>query len=80
MSSAGGGNIYSARLPEGLSGRTFGQRQTQFGRRFGATVIAVRQGDGLSVSPAWDTPIQADAVLYYVADHRLDESQLSQTR
>ncbi len=80
MSSAGSGNTYSARLPAGLAGRTFGECQTQFGRRFGATVIAVRQGGGLSVSPAWDTPIQAGAVLYYVADHRIDESQLSQTR
>ncbi|MCA1672806.1 MAG: NAD-binding protein [Actinobacteria bacterium] len=80
MSSAGSGNTYSARLPKGLSGQTFGECQMQFGRRFGATVIAVRQGDGLAVSPAWDTLIQAGAVLYYVADHRIDESRLSQTR
>jgi len=80
MSSAGSGNTYSARLPDGLSGRTFGECQTQFGTRFGATVIAVRHGDGLSVSPAWDTPIQTGAVLYYVADRRIDESRLSFTR
>jgi voltage-gated potassium channel len=80
MSSAGSGNTYSARLPAGLAGRTFGECQTQFGKRFGATVIAVRQGDGLAVSPAWDTPIQDGAVLYYLADHRIDESRLAQTR
>jgi len=80
MTSAGGGNTYSAQLPENLSGRTFGECQTHFGRRFGATVIAVRQADALSVSPAWDTPIQSGAVLYYVADRRIDGSQLSLTR
>lgn len=80
MSSAGSGNTYSVRLPAGLAGRTFGECQTQFGKRFGATVVAVRQESGLSVSPAWDAPVQTGAVLYYVADHRIDESRLSQTR
>ena len=80
MSSAGSGNTYSARLPGSFPGRTFGQCQTQFGQHFGATLIAVRQGDGLLVSPAWDTPIEAGAVLYYLAEHRIDEARLASTR
>lgn len=80
MSSAGSGNTYSARLPDALSGRTFGQCQTHFGTRFSATVIAVRHGEGLSVSPPWDTPLHAGAVLYYVADRRIDENRLALPR
>lgn len=76
MSSTGSGNTYSARLPESLLGWTFGECQIHFGRHFGATLIAARQGDGLLVSPGWNTPIQAGAVLYYVAAHRIDESRL----
>ena len=80
MSSAGSGNTYSARLPGSLPGRTFGQCQTQFGQRFGATVIAVRQEGALLVSPAWETPIEAGAVLYYVAEQRIDEARLASAR
>lgn len=72
MSSGGGGNTYSLRLPESLAGQSFGECQTRFGREHGATVIAVRQGDGMAVSPAWDEPLQRDAVLYYLADRRID--------
>lgn len=77
MTSAGSGNTYSARLPESLAGRTFGQCQTHFGERFGATVLAVRQGEGLLVSPAWGTVLDAGALLYYVADRRVEPSQLA---
>ncbi len=77
MSSAGSGNTYSARLPNSLPARTFGQCQMQFGQHFAATLIAVRQGDGLLVSPRWETPIDAGAVLYYVAEHRIDEARLA---
>jgi voltage-gated potassium channel len=79
MSSAGSGNTYSTPLPESLSGRTFGECQTQFGRCFSATVLAVREGDRLSLSPAWDRPVQAGAVLYYVATHRIEEIRLPPT-
>jgi len=80
MSSTGSGNTYSARLPDSLPGRTFGECQTHFGRHFGATLLAVRQGDGLQVSPGWDTPIQPGALLYYVAAQRIDQNRLAQTR
>jgi voltage-gated potassium channel len=72
MTSAGSGNTYSVRLPESLAGRSFGQCQTHFGERFGATVLAVRQRKRLLVSPAWDTALDAGALLYYVADRRIE--------
>lgn len=80
MSSAGSGNTYSARLPGSLSGATFGQCQTHFGRHFGATVIAVRDEDGLQVSPRWDLAVRGGALLYYLATHRIDESRLATAR
>jgi voltage-gated potassium channel len=80
MSSAGSGNTYSARLPDSLSGATFGQCQTHFGRHFGATVIAVRDEDGLQVSPRWDLAVRGGALLYYLAAHRIDESRLATAR
>lgn len=80
MSSAGSGNTYSARLPASLSGATFGQCQTHFGRHFGATVIAVRDEDGLQVSPRWDLAVRGGALLYYLAAHRIDESRLATAR
>ncbi len=75
MSSAGRGNTYSQRLPETLAEQSFGECQTRFGREYGATVIAVRQAGRMMVSPAWDEPLQRDAVLYYLADHRIDTAR-----
>ena len=72
MSSGGHGNTYSTRVPAGFGHSTFGECQTWFGRTHGATVLAVRDGDGLVVSPGWDRPVPAGATLYYVAAERLD--------
>ncbi len=77
MSSGGGGNTYSVRLPQALSGQEFGACQQRFGRDFGATVIAVRQDGAMKVSPAWDAPLREGAVLYYLAGERIDESRLA---
>ena len=65
MSSGGHGNTYSMRVPAGFAHATFGDCQTWFGRTHGATVLAVRDSDGLVVSPPWDRPVPAgdDAVL-----------------
>jgi voltage-gated potassium channel len=76
MTSGGHGNTYSARLPSGLAGVTFGECQTLFGQRHGATVIAVREPRGLLVSPAWETPLGPDAVLYYLAAERIKDPTL----
>lgn len=80
MSSGGGGNTYSVQLPESLSGSTFGECQMHFGRRFGATVIAVRSAGRVAVSPRWDAAVEARATLYYLAEQRIDESDLAPSR
>jgi voltage-gated potassium channel len=77
MSSRGGGNTYSVRLPDRLSGATFGECQTHFGRRFGATLIAVRSQGRVVVSPGWDAVVEDAATLYYLAEQRIDESDLA---
>lgn len=80
MSSGGHSNTYSVRLPQGFPHATFGDCQTHFGRTFGATLLAVRTGDGLVVSPPWDQPVDAETTLYYVAGKRIDVSRLAATR
>ena len=80
MSSGGGGNTYSVQLPESLSGSTFGECQMHFGRRFGATVIAIRSAGRVVVSPRWDAAVEAGTTLYYLAEQRIDESDLASFR
>ncbi|MCZ7415422.1 ion channel [Streptomyces sp. WMMC897] len=77
MDSAGCGNTYSVRLADGQGGRTFGDWQAHFGRRFAATVVAVRQDGRMAVSPPWAEPVHAGAVLYYVSQKRVDAAQLA---
>jgi voltage-gated potassium channel len=76
MSEGGSGNTYSVRLPRDFAHSTFGDAQSHFGRAFGATVIAVRTGDGVVVSPSWDQPLTEGATLYYVARARIDPGRL----
>lgn len=73
MSSGGAGNTYSAELPKSLSGNTFGECQMHFGRQYGATVIALRAGGRVLVSPPWDTAVESGSTLYYLAEHRIDQ-------
>jgi len=77
MSSGGHGNTYSMRVPPGFAHTTFGDCQTWFGRTHGATVLAVRDGDGLRVSPPWDRPVHEGTTLYYVAAERIDAQRTS---
>jgi voltage-gated potassium channel len=77
MSSGGGGNTYSMTVPSGFPHATYGDCQTHFGRTFGATVLAVRDGDGLRVSPPWETPVPPGTTVYYVAEQRIDTSRLA---
>jgi len=77
MSSGGHGNTYSMAIPAGFGHATFGDCQTHFGRSFGATVLAVRDGDGLKVSPPWETPVSRGMTLYYVAAERVDVARLA---
>ncbi|MGY1747522.1 ion channel [Blastococcus sp. SYSU D00695] len=77
MTSGGHGNTYSARVPERTALATVGDVATQLGRRFGATLLAVRGPDGeLRVSPPWDVPVPSGTTLYYVARERLDGERL----
>jgi voltage-gated potassium channel len=80
MSAGGHGNTYSVALPAGFPLATFGDCQTHFGRTYRATLLAVRTGETLLVSPAWDEPIGNGATLYYIADQRIDSSRLSAAR
>jgi voltage-gated potassium channel len=80
MSSGGHGNTYSARIPAGFPHTTYGDCQTWFGRTFGATVLALRAGDGLVVSPPWDRPVPEGSTLYYVAADRIDPARLTAAR
>jgi voltage-gated potassium channel len=76
MSSGGHGNTYSVRLPPGRGFASFGDCQVHLGRTFGATVLAVRTGAGLVVSPPWDTPVPDGATLYYVGRSRIGADEL----
>ena len=80
MSSGGHGNTYSLRLPDGHSFATFGDCQVHLGRRFGATVLAVRDDEGLTVSPPWERRVPAGTMLYYVAGRRIASRELAGTR
>jgi voltage-gated potassium channel len=80
MSSGGHGNTYSLRVPADFGHRTFGDCQTWFGRTFAATLLALRTGRELLVSPPWDTPVPVDATLYYVAAERIDARRLAAGR
>ena len=77
MSSRGHGNTYSATLPAGSADRTVGEYQTFLGRTFGATLLAVRDQGGLTVSPPWDRVLAAGTTVYYVAAKRLDPGALA---
>jgi len=72
MSSGGHGNTYSATLPAGFPHRTVGGCQEWLGRTFGATLLAVRDGSELVVSPPWDAALPAGTTVYYVASSRID--------
>ncbi|MCZ2807580.1 ion channel [Modestobacter sp. VKM Ac-2983] len=80
MSSHGHGNTYSVRLPAGHRLGTFGDCQVRFGQAFGATVLALRGPDGLTVSPAWETPVADGTTLYYVGRRRIDAGELLAAR
>jgi voltage-gated potassium channel len=77
MSSGGHGNTYSMRVPAGFPHGSFGDCQTWFGRTFGATLLALRNSDGLVVSPRWETPVPEGTTLYYVAPQRIDDARLA---
>ncbi|MCZ2813141.1 ion channel [Modestobacter sp. VKM Ac-2979] len=80
MSSHGHGNTYSVQLPSGHRLGTFGDCQVRFGQAFGATVLALRGPAGLTVSPAWDTPVGDGTTLYYVGRRRIEAGEVLSAR
>jgi voltage-gated potassium channel len=77
MTAGGHGNTYSTQVPAASRLATAGDVQTRLGRRFGATLLAVRSAEGeLVVSPPWDRPVQPGTTLYYVARERLGAERL----
>jgi voltage-gated potassium channel len=74
MSTGGHGNTYSLTVPSGFPHRTVGDAQTWLGRSHSATLLAVRAGGDLVVSPPWDRPVEQGSTLYYVAAQRIDAS------
>jgi len=74
MTSGGHGNTYSVRLPRNSGLASVGACQEHLGRRFGATLLAVRFGDELVVTPEWDRPVDAGTTLHYVGRERIDAS------
>ncbi len=77
MSAGGHGNTYSLKVPRAFPHATFGDCQVHLGRVHAATLVAVRKGDGLLVSPPWDQPLDEGMVLYYLASARIGPSQLA---
>lgn len=79
MTYSTGGNTYSVRLPESVDQVTFGDCQTVLGKTHDATVLAVRSGDDLLVSPPWQTRIAGGSVLYYISRERLLPEEVART-
>jgi voltage-gated potassium channel len=77
MSAGGHGNTYSLKVPKAFPHATFGDCQVHFGRAFAATLVAVRKGDELRVSPPWDQLLDEGTVLYYLAGERIDPSRFA---
>lgn len=69
-------NTYSIAVPETLPNRTFGEFQQALGRWNAATVLAVRTGSELRLSPSWRDEIPVGATLYYIARQRLRTQDL----
>ena len=79
MSTGGHGNTYSLRLPPASGSARSVTARTWFGRTFGATVLAVRDDDGLrSARPG--TGRSGGTTLYYVATRRIDDQRMSISR
>ncbi|UAL29102.1 NAD-binding protein [Nocardioides rotundus] len=70
LMTAGGQNSYAVVIPDGPT-RTYGEWLRELGERHRSTALAVRDDDGLRVSPDWESPVAAGSTLYYVGPQRL---------
>ncbi len=73
----GGTNTYSTRLPASLGPVLVSDCQRALGHRYAATLLAVRAGDELLVSPDWRTELPERAVLYYLSQRRLTVEEIT---
>lgn len=69
-------NTFSVIVPASLPGRTFGEFQQALGRWNAATILAVRSGSGLALSPSWRDEVPAGSTLYYLGPRRLTAADL----
>lgn len=69
-------NAYSIAVPGTLPNRTFGEFQQALGRWSAATILAVRTGSELRLSPSWRDEVPVGSTLYYVARRRLRTQDL----
>lgn len=75
----GGTSTWSSPVPAG-AGSSYGAWQQALGETYGATLLGVRSGESLAVSPDWATPVPDGARLYYVGERRLTAKDLAAAR
>ncbi|MDQ1105723.1 NAD-binding protein [Nocardioides zeae] len=71
----GGPSTWSTVVPAGATA-TYGAWQQALGPARSTTLLAVAVDGDVRVSPAWDTPVPAGAVLYYVGPARIEPADL----
>ncbi|WP_328616830.1 ion channel [Amycolatopsis sp. NBC_00355] len=76
LMTAGGAGTYSITLPERLGAVSVERCQAALGHAFGATVLAVRGAEGLTVNPARDGDLPPGAVVYYVNSRALGQEEI----
>jgi Trk K+ transport system NAD-binding subunit len=73
----GGTNTYSTRLPESFGPVLAGDCQRALCHRYAATLLAVRAGGDLLVSPDWLIELPEGAVVYYLSQRRLTVEEIT---
>lgn len=77
LTEPGGVSTYSTVVPGNAQPRTYGDWQSTLGRVHGATLLAVRDSDGVRVSTDWASQVRPGSRLYYIARRRLTDSEIT---
>lgn len=77
LTEPGGASTFSALVPANADRGTYGEWQGALGRAHGATLLAVRDDDGVRVSTEWTRPVLPGSRLYYISHRRLSDSELT---
>ncbi|WP_019814590.1 ion channel [Saccharomonospora saliphila] len=72
----GGANTYSATVPESVGPVLVDRCRTVLGREYGATLLAARTADGLTVNPSWQARLPPGSTVYYISASPLSAKQL----